>query len=101
LDAISLASKTIIHWFQTLIHLEGKTSKPENLIPQQDLHTIPIEELNLSARAYNALKRAQINFIGELVNFSLKDLREIKNFGQKSVQEVLEALEVDFGVLLE
>lgn len=101
LDAISLASKTIIHWFQTLLHVEGKTSKPENLLQQQDLQTIPIEELNLSARAYNALKRAQINFIGELVTFSLKDLREIKNFGQKSVQEVLEALEVDFGVLLE
>jgi DNA-directed RNA polymerase subunit alpha len=100
-DAVSVASKTIINWFKTIENLDKTTSKKDNNIKQRDLKTIPIEELNLSARAYNGLKRAQINLIGELLNYSLNDLREIKNFGQKSVQEVIEALETRYGVLIE
>jgi DNA-directed RNA polymerase subunit alpha len=100
-DAVSIASKTIINWFKTIENLDKTTSKKETNIKQRDLKTIPIEELNLSARAYNGLKRAQINLIGELLNYSLNDLREIKNFGQKSVQEVIEALETRYGVLIE
>jgi DNA-directed RNA polymerase subunit alpha len=100
-DAISIASKTIINWFKTIETLDKTTSKKETNITQRDLKTIPLEELNLSARAYNGLKRAQINLIGELLNYSLKDLKEIKNFGQKSVQEVIEALEKRYGVLIE
>jgi DNA-directed RNA polymerase subunit alpha len=100
-DAVSVASKTIINWFKTIENLDKIPSKKENNTKQRDLKTIPIEELNLSARAYNGLKRVQINLIGELLNFSLNDLREIKNFGQKSVQEVIEALETRYGVLIE
>ena len=97
-DAVSIASKTIIHWFQTIENLDINKLKTDNPEKQRDIKTIPIEELNLSARAYNGLKRAQINFIGELLNYSLKDLREIKHFGQKSVQEVLESLETGYEV---
>lgn len=100
-DAVAIGSKTIINWFKTIENLDKATSKKETNIKQRDLKTIPIEELNLSARAYNGLKRAQINLIGELLNYSLNDLREIKNFGQKSVQEVIEALETRYGVLIE
>ena len=96
----ALASKTIINWFKTIENLDKTTSKKETNIQQRDLETIPIEELNLSARAYNGLKRAQINLIGELLHYSLNDLREIKNFGQKSVQEVIEALETRYGVFI-
>ena len=99
-DAVSVASKTIINWFKTIENLDKTTSKKETNIEQRDLETIPIEELNLSARAYNGLKRAQINLIGELLHYSLNDLREIKNFGQKSVQEVIEALETRYGVFI-
>jgi len=99
-DAVSVASKTIINWFKTIENLDKTTSKKETIIEQRDLKTIPIEELNLSARAYNGLKRAQINLIGELLHYSLNDLREIKNFGQKSVQEVIEALETRYGVFI-
>jgi DNA-directed RNA polymerase subunit alpha len=99
-DALSIASKTIIEWFRKIENLDKTAAKKDTAIKQRDLKTIPIEELNLSARAYNGLKRAQINLIGELVNYSLNDLREIKNFGQKSVQEVIEALETHYGVLL-
>jgi DNA-directed RNA polymerase subunit alpha len=100
-DAVSIASKTIITWFKNIENLDKTTAKKDTDIKQRDLKTIPIEELNLSARAYNGLKRAQINLIGELLNYSLNDLREIKNFGQKSVQEVIEALETRYGVLIE
>lgn len=101
-DAVSVASKTIINWFKTIENLDKTPSKKDNNInKQRDLKIIPIEELNLSARAYNGLKRAQINLIGELLNYSLNDLREIKNFGQKSVQEVIRALETRYGVLME
>lgn len=101
LDALSQASKIIIDWFKKIENFDQQISKQENNLEQEDINTIPIEELNLSARAYNGLKRAQINFIGELLNYSLTDLRKIKNFGQKSVQEVIDALETKYGHSLE
>jgi DNA-directed RNA polymerase subunit alpha len=59
---------------------------------EKKLNQIPIEELVLSARAYNGLKRAQINFVGDLIKYSINDLKEIKNFGQKSIEEVVSSL---------
>ena len=59
-----------------------------------DPHTnLAIEELQLSVRAYNCLKRAQVNSVSDLMGFSYEDLLEIKNFGSKSADEVIEALE--------
>ncbi|OIP71068.1 MAG: hypothetical protein AUK43_07405 [Oscillatoriales cyanobacterium CG2_30_40_61] len=53
---------------------------------------IPIEELQLSVRTYNCLKRAQINSVEDLRGYTKEDLLEIENFGQKSAEEVIEAL---------
>ena len=102
-DAISLASKIIIGWFKNLENLDLKSlpTEPETLVQENDINELPIEELNLSARAYNALKRAQINLIGELLKYSLSDLRKVKNFGQKSLQEVTEVLDMRYGVFLD
>lgn len=102
-DAISLASKIIIGWFKNLENLDLKSlpTETETLIQEKDINGLPIEELNLSARAYNALKRAQINLIGELLKYSLSDLRKIKNFGQKSLLEVTEVLDMRYGVFLD
>ena len=61
---------------------------------------IPIEELQLSVRAYNCLKRAQINSVADLLDYSQEDLLEIKNFGQKSAEEVIEALQKRLGITL-
>jgi hypothetical protein len=64
--------------------------------PQQKPLTeakIPLEKFNLSMRAYNCLKRAQVNFVSDLMNFSYEDLLEIKSFGSKSADEVIDALE--------
>ncbi len=54
---------------------------------------IPIEELDLSERPRNCLKRAQVNTIGELIEKTEDDLLNITNFGQKSLDEVLEKLD--------
>ena len=53
----------------------------------------PIEELDLSERPRNCLKRAQINTIGELLLRSTDDLMNITNFGQKSLDEILQKLD--------
>lgn len=53
---------------------------------------LSIEELELSVRAYNCLKRANINSLGELLSLSYNELMNIKNFGKKSADEVLERL---------
>ena len=49
---------------------------------------ITIEELNLSVRSYNCLKREGVNTVGDLVQKSEAELMDIRNFGQKSIDEV-------------
>lgn len=64
--------------------------KVEEVTDQRKL--LSIEELELSVRAYNCLKRANINSLGELLSLSYNELMNIKNFGKKSADEVLERL---------
>lgn len=59
--------------------------------------SISIEDLELSVRAYNCLKRASINSMAELLKKSEHDLLNIKNFGKKSSDEVIEKLH-QFGL---
>ncbi len=61
---------------------------------------IPIEEMQLSVKAYNSLKRAQIHSVADLLKYSKEDLLEIKNFGQESAKEVIEALQRRLGITL-
>ena len=69
-------------------------------ISNEDHMNISIEELQLSVRAYNCLKRAQINSISDLLKYSPEKLQEIKNFGQKSADEVFDALKNKLGITL-
>ena len=64
----------------------------------QDL-ALPIEDLNLTVRSYNCLKREGIHTVGELVARSEQDLLDIRNFGAKSIEEVKQKL-VDMGLAL-
>jgi DNA-directed RNA polymerase subunit alpha len=91
-DAMAQAANQLIGLFQplaTLTMAEETGQAPEPSAEAQ----IPLEELNLSVRAYNCLKRAQVNSVSDLMGFSYEDLLEIKNFGSKSADEVIEALE--------
>jgi len=60
---------------------------------------LPIEDLNLTVRSYNGLKREGIHTVGELVGRSEQDLLEIRNFGAKSIEEVSQKL-MDIGLSL-
>lgn len=91
-DAMAQAANQLISLFQplaTLTVMDEPGLEPEPSAEAQ----IPLEELNLSVRAYNCLKRAQVNSVSDLMGFSYEDLLEIKNFGSKSADEVIEALE--------
>ena len=68
----------------------GDVSSATSGSPDLDL---PIEDLDLSERPRNCLKRAQINTIGELVERTEDDLLAITNFGQKSLEEVVQKLD--------
>nr|YP_009545147.1 RNA polymerase alpha subunit [Gymnomitrion concinnatum]AZB86873.1 RNA polymerase alpha subunit [Gymnomitrion concinnatum] len=59
-----------------------------------------IDQLELPARAYNCLKRVDVHTIADLLNYTENDLVKIKNFGRKSVEQVLEALKNRFSIHL-
>ena len=68
----------------------GEVSSVSSGSPDLDL---PIEDLDLSERPRNCLKRAQVNTVGELVEKTIDDLMAITNFGQKSLDEVIQKLD--------
>ena len=103
--ALSNAFKFIISFFSNLLESEF----PSNVDHLKDTNkkildnidkSISIEDLELSIRAYNCLKRAQINTISELLKYSPENLIEIKSFGRKSVNEVFDALKTKLGIIL-
>ncbi len=91
-DAVAEAANQLIELFQPLATVTMVEEVPQEPEPAAEAQ-IPLEELNLSVRAYNCLKRAQVNSVSDLMGFSYEDLLEIKNFGSKSADEVIEALE--------
>ncbi len=91
-DALAEAANQLIELFQPLATVTMVEEIPQEPEPSAEAQ-IPLEELNLSVRAYNCLKRAQVNSVSDLMCFSYEDLLEIKNFGSKSADEVIEALE--------
>ena len=96
---------TIASQFEELLKITNTTaiaalSKEISPIEESSdqLETIFIEELELSVRAYNCLKRANIHTVSELMQYSANDLLEFKNFGQKSADEVRENLKKRFDM---
>jgi DNA-directed RNA polymerase subunit alpha len=66
---------------------------------KEHFETVPIEQLELSLRAYNCLKRAQILLLSDLSQESQQSLLALRNFGQKSLDEVTKALDT-YGIAL-
>ncbi|EKE03498.1 MAG: hypothetical protein ACD_20C00197G0013 [uncultured bacterium] len=103
--ALSQAANLLIEHFLPIASLTGQTTMvgtpqaPEEPKPETTTPSIGIEELELSVRAYNCLKRASINSLSELLQKSEHDLLNIKNFGKKSSDEVIEKLAA-FGLKL-
>lgn len=104
-EALKLASQTTIDLFTLL--LENKDTNENNLVASQTQSiniepytNVAIEELQLSVRAYNCLKKAQINTVGDLLQYSPEKLQELKNFGRKSAAEVFSTLKDKLGIIL-
>src|SRR6201998_4201763 len=103
-DAVASAGKTLVELFglarELNVDAEGIDigPSPTDAALAADL-ALPIEDLNLTVRSYNCLKREGIHTVGELVARSEQDLLDIRNFGAKSIEEVKQKL-VDMGLAL-
>jgi DNA-directed RNA polymerase subunit alpha len=102
-DALSTAAKTLEDTFKLLKvtdteHILPSTLEEQtfNLEKEEHFNSVFIEELELSVRAYNCLKRANIHTLDDLLQYSADDLLEFKNFGQKSADEVYERVKIKF-----
>lgn len=100
-DAIKEASKIIIQHLMLItdenITFNDSSSREENVVDEHILHMrkllkTSLEDLDLSVRAYNCLKAAKINSLGELVKFDTHELLKFRNFGRKSLVEIEELL---------
>jgi DNA-directed RNA polymerase subunit alpha len=96
-DAVASAGKTLVELFglarELNVDAEGIDvgPSPTDAALAADL-ALPIEDLNLTVRSYNCLKREGIHTVGELVSRSEQDLLDIRNFGAKSIEEVKQKL---------
>ncbi|HCF27908.1 MAG TPA: DNA-directed RNA polymerase subunit alpha [Cyanobacteria bacterium UBA11049] len=99
-EALSSAANILVDLFNPLKDISSAVMKDELPADEDPTSQIPIEELQLSVRAYNCLKRAQVNSVADLLDYTQEDLLEIKNFGQKSAEEVIEALQKRLGITL-
>mgnify|MGYP001791634580 CR=1 FL=1 len=99
-QAMSEAAAILVSLFNPLKDVTLEPKSEEEPKEEDPANHIPIEELQLSVRAYNCLKRAQVNSVADLLDFTQEDLLEIKNFGQKSADEVIEALQQRLGITL-
>lgn len=97
-DAIGTASKMLIDHLQTIIDLSEAEVEEDYMVERKTEETNrnlekPIEDLDLSVRSYNCLKRAGINTLGELIEKSEEDMMRVRNLGKKSLKEVKQKLE--------
>jgi DNA-directed RNA polymerase subunit alpha len=99
-EAISQSAEILTNLFSPLKTINFKAEKDVNSADESKITQILIEELQLSVRAYNCLKRAHIHSVADLLDYSQEDLLEIKNFGQKSAEEVIDALKKRLGINL-
>ena len=105
IDAIKQAAEFISGFFISIVENkfpnERKNNSSESITILRDpYNNIAIEELQLSVRAYNCLKRAKINTIADLLDYSPEKLQELKNFGRKSADEVFIKLKNKLGIIL-
>jgi len=103
-DAVASAGKTLVELFGLFRELNAEVEgidmgpSPADAALAADM-ALPIEELDLTVRSYNCLKREGIHTVGELTSRSEADLMDIRNFGAKSIDEVKAKL-VGLGLAL-
>ena len=97
-EIVSLAGKIINEHVNLFIELCAQMSDMNILVSKEEdkqvkLMELPIEEMDLSVRSYNCLKRAGLNTIQDLLKKSKSDMFKVRNLGAKSVEEVINKLE--------
>ncbi len=93
-EAVSLAAKILNRQLNHFVDLSDETFSTEILEKKEDSSKekaleMTIEELDLSVRAFNCLKRAGVNTVGDLVNKSPEEMMKVRNLGKKSLEEVI------------
>lgn len=101
-DAIKEASRILIQHLMLItdenITFDDASSREDDIVDEHILHMrkllkTSLEDLDLSVRAYNCLKAAKINSLGELVKYDTHELLKFRNFGKKSLVEIEELLQ--------
>ena len=83
-----------------ITQLSEDSSEIESETDTSKVEKIPIEKLNLSTRSYKSLKSANINFIEDLQESSIKELKRIRNLGRKSLEEIIQKLAIMYKITL-
>ncbi|EPY2305269.1 DNA-directed RNA polymerase subunit alpha [Clostridium sporogenes] len=97
-EAVSLSAKILIEHFKLFMTLTDHADDMEIMVEKEEdkkekVLEMTIEELDLSVRSYNCLKRAGINTVQELCERSMDDMMKVRNLGKKSLEEVEQKLE--------
>lgn len=101
-DAISQAANLLNEHLKLFVDLSDEKTIPDVLVEKDDKNKekvleMTIEELELSVRSFNCLKRAGINTVGDLINRSEEEMLKVRNLGKKSFDEVREKMH-DLGL---
>lgn len=96
-EAVALASKILVEHMNVLVELNDKALMSEFMVEREEdsqskVLDTTIEDLDLSVRSYNCLKRAGINTVRELTQQSEEDMMKVRNLGRKSLKEVKDKL---------
>ncbi|MBE6871074.1 MAG: DNA-directed RNA polymerase subunit alpha [Ruminococcaceae bacterium] len=96
-ESVSLAAKILNEHLKLFIDLSDETDDVEIMVEKDQAKTdkvleMTIEELDLSVRSFNCLKRAGINTVEDLINKNEEDMMKVRNLGRKSLEEVINKL---------
>ncbi|HHW73065.1 MAG TPA: DNA-directed RNA polymerase subunit alpha [Firmicutes bacterium] len=96
-SAVSLAAQILMEHFKLFTDLADDVDKVEIMVEKEEenidrLMEMTVEELDLSVRSYNCLKRAGINTVDELIRKTEEDMMKVRNLGKKSLAEIKEKL---------
>ena len=103
-DAISLSAKILTDHLSLFVELSDEIGKSSTVVEKSEdgpdgVFEMTIEELDLSVRSFNCLKRAGINTVADLANTTEEDMMKVRNLGRKSFEEVVKKM-ADLGLSL-
>jgi len=103
-EAVSYAAKILTDHLSLFVNLSDSIAQKSTVVeksetPQDKVLEMTIEELDLSVRSFNCLKRAGINTVADLVNTTEEDMMKVRNLGRKSLEEVIKKM-ADMNLIL-